>query len=1005
MTDLTSASTPPAGRSPELAGAPPDADQRINSPGRTQPVAGGSGWQWDALVLIVLVTGPLILFRDGLLHDSLFYERDTYVFYYPLLEWVVEQWRQGGFPLWTPLIFGGYAIFADGELGMLYPLNWLLFLTLPIPLAFEVRRIVHFVIAAVGMYGFVRLVGVGRAGAALAGLTFSLGSFLVVQMHHENIVLTAVWLPLILMLVELGLRRAGVRRHQWLVAAGLLFGMAMLGLHVQVVAMTTVVIGMFTTLRLVLGPVPGSLWERLLLIAWAPAVVVGLGAWISAVQWVPLFELGRMTYRGAGLTYDSASAYAQTIQNLPTVVLPYLFRRPDGERWWTLWDPWETHLYMGVLPLALAVFAVLAVRRRTVLFFTLVAIVGLLISLADESPIKLFRALWQLPGFSSIRAPGRFSFLVVFGVAGLAGLGLDAWTRRDRPRQPPLWLGIGTVLVGAGVAAGLWGLRARLLLDMGRGEEWVMVRYLSVRHGLLDSNAQRLLQDLVTSLDPLATKNACQILLLLAVGTLFLAWRWRNGWWRCWTAAALGLTMLDLLIFGSDFHPQAPTASVLQLPPVADFLARAARGERISASSTLKPLEPNRLVRIGVHDVAGYSSLPSQRQFDYWSSVNRQENELLDLWGIRYVVSPPVPPDVLLVEGTAYRPFGRLMAGPAGNPTGRAHFRVEPTLTGEIRVLSSIGHSVEIPQGEAVTLVTIRATDGRVERLTLLAGVHVAEHAYSRPGLGALIQHSNPPVAATVPELDPVGNPEAVNVYLSRFEIDPPMEVESVWVQHVANKGTSHLYSVGLVDPSNGRVRSLLSSDRAEYREVYRDAEAIVLENAGAYPRAFVVPEAMARRSRTEPPALETLALEPFDAHQTVILEDGPFDGLSLVETPAGDLGEIRPPKAAEVEDLSPQGVRVRVDDPAGGYLVLTDLYHRGWKATVDGQAATVYLADFMFRAVPVPAGRHVVEFTFEPFSVRFGAALSLGALVFAAAVLLLLPHVVGRVRRVDGEG
>ena len=48
-------------------------------------------------------------------------------------------------------------------------------------------------------------------------------------------------------------------------------------------------------------------------------------------------------------------------QNLATVVLPYLFRLPDG-RWVTLWQQWETYLYVGIVPLGLALaWALLAV--------------------------------------------------------------------------------------------------------------------------------------------------------------------------------------------------------------------------------------------------------------------------------------------------------------------------------------------------------------------------------------------------------------------------------------------------------------------------------------------------------------------------------------------------------------------------------------------------------------------------------------------------------------------
>jgi uncharacterized membrane protein YfhO len=63
------------------------------------------------------------------------------------------------------------------------------------------------------------------------------------------------------------------------------------------------------------------------------------------------------------------------------------------------------------------------------------------------------------------------------------------------------------------------------------------------------------------------------------------------------------------------------------------------------------------------------------------------------------------------------------------------------------------------------------------------------------------------------------------------------------------------------------------------------------------------------------------------------------------------------------------------VDAPADGYLVLNDPYHPWWRASVDGRDAPILRANVLFRAVPVPAGRHRVEFAFEPLSGAFAEA------------------------------
>ena len=71
--------------------------------------------------------------------------------------------------------------------------------------------------------------------------------------------------------------------------------------------------------------------------------------------------------------------------------------------------------------------------------------------------------------------------------------------------------------------------------------------------------------------------------------------------------------------------------------------------------------------------------------------------------------------------------------------------------------------------------------------------------------------------------------------------------------------------------------------------------------------------------------------------------------------------------------------------------LVLRDACYPGWTASItasDGAVskAPIECTDVMFRAVSLPAGARSVEFTYEPTSLRIGAALSaLGLLVWAA--------------------
>jgi len=136
-------------------------------------------------------------------------------------------------------------------------------------------------------------------------------------------------------------------------------------------------------------------------------------------------------------------------------------------------------------------------------------------------------------------------------------------------------------------------------------------------------------------------------------------------------------------------------------------------------------------------------------------------------------------------------------------------------------------------------------------------------------------------------------------------------------------------------------------------------------------PLTYIVSGVESVQSHKE--ALEKFSLPDFAADRVVILEG------SGVDTRPGDEG------AGMARVLSYQDRRVlcEVDARKPGYLVLLDSYYPGWQAYVDGKEAQILRANYAFRAVEVPAGKHRVEFSYRPLSFYAGLALSCMGLLF----------------------
>lgn len=142
-----------------------------------------------------------------------------------------------------------------------------------------------------------------------------------------------------------------------------------------------------------------------------------------------------------------------------------------------------------------------------------------------------------------------------------------------------------------------------------------------------------------------------------------------------------------------------------------------------------------------------------------------------------------------------------------------------------------------------------------------------------------------------------------------------------------------------------------------------------IFENLDAMPRAFVVGEVAECADLETQDRIEQL--EELNPRETVQVErdalpNGPRSGFS----------------PAKIDEYKPDRLTVSVELDASGYLVLADLYHPGWKATIDGKAAEILPANLALRAVPLQAGSHVVEFSYECPGQKTGLAVSLAALI-----------------------
>jgi hypothetical protein len=145
---------------------------------------------------------------------------------------------------------------------------------------------------------------------------------------------------------------------------------------------------------------------------------------------------------------------------------------------------------------------------------------------------------------------------------------------------------------------------------------------------------------------------------------------------------------------------------------------------------------------------------------------------------------------------------------------------------------------------------------------------------------------------------------------------------------------------------------------------IARTADAYVYEDPRALPRVMLVPDYRIAD-------FDDLIRDGWpgvDPRRVVLLQQAAAPLLPAAPAPATAPGREAAAGTARILRYANTEVDVEVNAPAGGFLLLTDVWHPWWRARVDGRPAEILKADVVFRAVAVGPGLHRVVFTFEPF-------------------------------------
>ena len=350
----------------------------------------------------------------------------------------------GSVPLWNPHERGGYPFLADPQTGVLYPLNWIVYVAGSLFgdghwLAL-LRPILHYAVAGMGMHALLGWLGFALPSRWVGSTAFVLAGRVAKSKDSAGL-WSPVWLPWVMLAVYLCVRRPSLRSGMILAVVTSFAFYSGYPPNVFRIYVAAAVVGVVL------------LWEASKAAERARVHIGRVGAAVAAAAVVSLLLMLPAIFATVEVLPYTVRAGLRVEDVIDSAVRPYM--------WTELFYPRLTYFrsygypYTGMLPALLAVLALVKPTRVRITWLV-VGAVFFLLGCGHRTPLLPFAVEW-LPGFKLWRIPEQYLFVTDFAVVMLAAFGLEDVLGADdaakRRLVRALYALTGIVVVGGLIAA------------------------------------------------------------------------------------------------------------------------------------------------------------------------------------------------------------------------------------------------------------------------------------------------------------------------------------------------------------------------------------------------------------------------------------------------------------------------------------------------------------------------------------------------------------------------
>lgn len=359
-------------------------------------------------------------FKNPLITDPV---RQQYVW----RDLAVSQLKNGHLPVWNPYSFSGTPLLANFQTAAFYPLN-LIYLIFPSDIAWTFQIIISHLLTGLLLYKFLKNLKLSSPSAFLGSIAFSFSGFSVSWLTWNTILHVAAWTILTLLSVDKIIQKSlGSARTPfiWYFIFIISLVLSFLAGHLQIFFYSQLLIVSYFLFR-----IASIRKNRMKVIIFIVTSYV-LFFIFSSPQSIPAFQFINDSSRSIDQQEWNKPGWFIPWENLIQFIAPDYYGNPSTGNYFGVWNYGEFVGFIGVLPLILALYAVVFLRTSTINFFVAVFLISLLFAL--PTALSKLPFIYGLPLISTAQ-PTRLIYLISFSLSVLSAFGLDYFLKsKNRP--------------------------------------------------------------------------------------------------------------------------------------------------------------------------------------------------------------------------------------------------------------------------------------------------------------------------------------------------------------------------------------------------------------------------------------------------------------------------------------------------------------------------------------------------------------------------------------------